>query len=444
MQLSTLDQKAIEILNTALAAVDPYRLIHNRIRRQADHLILPGDLRLDLKSFDHLHLIGMGKSVAAMARALEEILKDSLSGGQIIVKYGHTDRLAKVIQHQAGHPLPDENTLKASKRLLEFTTEFSSRDLVFALISGGGSALLESLPDEVSLSDLKELNRLLLVCAASIHEINCIRKHVSAVKGGQLARFLAPARGVTLILSDVVGDDISVIASGPTVPDQTTYGDAIRILQKYQILTQVPGSITTHLEKGFSGLIPETPKTGDKIFERMHNILIGNNKLALTTAEKKAIELGFHTSVLTSGVQGPVEEVAEKITGIIRDIQGNDTPVRKPACVLLGGEPVVRVEGKGKGGRNQHLALLVANLLRENKKPYLFLSCGTDGTDGFTDAAGAIVTSITHSRAAEQGLNIKEFIENYDAYNFFTPLDLLIKTGPTRTNVMDVMIVIVP
>jgi glycerate 2-kinase len=444
MQFYNYHRQAIEIYQAALLAVDPYRLVHTRIQRRVEQLLVPDDLILDLKLFEHVFIIGAGKGCAPMTRALEEILGDFLSGGQIIVKYGHTDRLEKIVQHQAGHPLPDANSLKATRQLLDYTTRFSPRDLVFVLIGGGGSALLESLPDGISLDDLIELNRILLQCAAAILEINCIRKHVSMVKGGQLARYISPARCIALILSDVVGDDLSVIASGPTVPDPSSYTAALHILQKHNILNEIPVSIRSHLERGVAAQIAETPKPGDKIFQSVHNILIGNNKLALTAAAQKARELGFNTSILSAEIQEPVEAAAERIARMITEMHVKVSPVPGPACVLLGGETLVSIKGKGQGGRNQHLALLVADLLQENKKPYLFLSCGTDGTDGPTDAAGALVTSQTLIQAGKLGLNAQKFLENFDAYNFFKPLELLIRTGPTRTNVMDVMIVMVP
>jgi glycerate 2-kinase len=444
MKLSICHQYSLEILHAALAAVDPYRLIHARIQRQADQLVFPDKVILDLKSFDRIYVIGMGKSTAPMARALEEILGDSLTGGRIIVKYGHTDQLTRIVQREAGHPLPDDNSLLATRQMLEYTTHLTSRDLVLVLISGGGSALLEYLPVGIGLNELKELIRLLLYCGATIREINCVRKHVSMVKGGQLAWFIAPARCITLILSDVVGDDMAVIASGPTVADPSTYTEAIHILQKYQILSQVPDTVRAHLEKGYSVQIPETPKPGDKVFDQVQNILIGNNALALQAAEQKAAALGFNTRIVTAEIQEPVEQVAARMARIVTEIREKHKPVASPACVLLGGEPTVKVNGKGSGGRNQHLALLVAHLLRDTAKPYLFMSCGTDGSDGSTDAAGAVVTSQTLARAAKKGMKVKDYLDNYDSYNFFAPLDLLIKTGPTRTNVMDIMMVMVP
>ena len=444
MRLSTCQQYAHEIFNAALKAVHPYHLIRDQIKRHKDQLILPDKSKLDLKSFDHIYIIGTGKSAAPMARAMEEILTDVLTGGKIIVKYGHTDKLDKIVQYEAGHPLPDENTLVASRQLLVYTTHLTSRDLVIVLLSGGGSALLEYLPTEINLNELKELIQLLIQSGATISEINCIRKHVSMVKGGQLAWFIAPARCISFILSDVLGDDPAVIASGPTAADPSTYTEAIHILQKYQIFTKVPASIRTHLEKGYSIQIKETPKPGDKIFERVQNFLIGNNTLALQAAEKKAVKLGFQTQINTSKIHEPVQKVADKISGIITELQEKSKPADKPVCVLLGGEPTVKVSGQGTGGRNQHLALLVAHLLRDNTKPYLFMSCGTDGTDGPTDAAGALVTSQTITQAAKKDLNPQDFLNNYDSYHFFDPLDLLIKTGPTLTNVMDIMLVMVP
>jgi len=444
MRLSLSRRHAIEITKAALAGVDPYNLIRKRIGCSGNILTLPDSSSLDLKSFDHIYIIGVGKGAAPLARGMEEILGDKLSGGQIIVKYGHTDKLKKVNQHQAGHPLPDENTLIATKQVLEYTTCFTPRDLVFVLITGGGSALMESLPEGTSLTDLINLNQILLQCGATIHEINCVRKHVSRVKGGQLARFIAPARGVVLILSDVIGDDMSVIASGPTTPDHTTFTEAMHILQKYQVVLKIPESIRTHLEKGYSVQIPETPKPGDQVFMKMQNILIGNNGLALIAAERKASSLGYHTHIYSSAVQGPVEQVAKMIVAMISGIQESNHPVKKPACILMGGEPTVIVKGKGKGGRNQHLALMMVHMLRKNKKPFIFLSCGSDGTDGPTDAAGALVTWETLKQSEKRHLNIQNYLDSNDAYHFFEPLNALIKTGPTRTNVMDIMVVVVP
>jgi glycerate 2-kinase len=436
---------ALDIFNASLAAVDPYRLIHDRVIHRDNQLIIPAHPEVDLKKYHHIYLLGMGKGCAPMARAMEEILGERLTGGHIIVKYGYTDRLVKIIQHEAGHPLPDDNTLQATQKLLDYAGCFSADDLIFVLISGGGSALLEWLPDGISLGDLLQLNRLLLRSTATIHEINCVRKHISMVKGGQLLRAVPLSRCITLILSDVVGDDISVIASGPTAPDASTYSEAIHILQKYRILPEVPASVIVHLQKGRLVQIAETPKPGDGIFDRVQNILIGNNTLALSAAKKKADEVGLNTIVLAAEIRDSVEEVAGMIAGIIREIQENNgIPLAKPACVLLGGEPVVKVRGEGKGGRNQQLALQVAHLLGENRKRYLFMSCGTDGTDGPTDAAGAVVTAETLSQAREMGLDAREFLDKNDAFHFFDSLNSLIRTGPTRTNVMDIMIVIVP
>jgi glycerate-2-kinase len=301
---------------------------------------------------------------------------------------------------------------------------------------------MESLPIQISLDDLQQLSKVLLKCSATIHEINCVRKHISKIKGGQLARYIHPAGCITLALSDVIGDDLSVIASGPTNPDNSTFDDALNIFKKYDIEGEIPLSIIKHLQNGASGIIPETPKPADKVFEGVHNLVIGNNRLALNTARDTAESLGYNTLVLTSMLQGEAKEIAQVLAAIIREIQETDTPIKKPACFLLGGEPTVQIIADGKGGRNQELCLALA--LTDIKKPFLFTSCGTDGTDGPTDAAGAVISHETLEKAETKGFHARDYLLNNDAYNFFDPLGLLIKTGPTGTNVMDILFALIP
>ena len=437
-----LRESAQNILKSALKAVDPYNLIFEQIKRKKNKLTFESGYTIDLDKYQNIFLLGIGKGVAPMARAVSKLLDNNLVSGDIIVKYEHGQSVEKIAVHEAGHPIPDENTLKSTSIVLEKLKNLGDTDLVFVLLTGGGSALFEKLPDTVSLKDLQIANQILLVSGASIHEINCIRKHISYIKGGQLARHIYPAKIVTLALSDVVGDDLSVIASGPTTPDESTFGDALSIIKKYQIENKIPVNILDVLKDGHEGKIAETPKSNDAIFNSVTNMVIGSNIISLKAAEEKAKKLGFKTLILTSMLQGEVKELAKVFEALIREIQQSNIPIEKPACLLIGGEPTLKVKGKGKGGRNQELVLSVLN--KSIEKPYLFLSCGTDGTDGPTDAAGAIVTHASLQKAEILDLDVKEYLSNNDAYNFFSPLRDLIKTGPTRTNVMDIMITLVP
>jgi glycerate-2-kinase len=442
MNENVLRDSADKILKSALKAVDPYNLVFEQIKRKENILSIQSEFDLDLNKFNNIYLLGIGKGVAPMARAVAKVLDNDLTSGDIIVKYGHGQAIDKINVYEAGHPIPDENTLKFTNIALSNIKNLTDKDLVFVLLTGGGSALFEKLPDSVSLKDLQSINSALLESGATINEINCVRKHISYIKGGQLARLIYPANVVTLALSDVVGDNLSVIASGPTTPDETTFSDAIRIIKKYKLEAKIPGSIAEVLNDGVRGKIAETPKMSDAIFNSVTNIVIGSNIVALKAAKAKSETLGFNSLILTSMMQGEVGELSKVLEAMIREIQNSNIPLQKPACLLVGGEPTLKVTGKGKGGRNQELALQI--LVKQIEKPYLFLSCGTDGTDGPTDAAGAIVTNSTMQKAGLLDLNPLQYLKNNDSYNFFSPLRDLIKTGPTRTNVMDIMIVLIP
>ncbi|MCK4558801.1 MAG: glycerate kinase [Calditrichia bacterium] len=437
-----LKKAADQIIKAALNAVDPYQLIREQVIRKGDTLVVSEKEHIELSQFDRIFLCGAGKGAAPITRAMEELLSDRLDGGDIIVKYDHLAELQKINLHEAAHPVPDENGLRSTEILLTNLDNLTERDCVFVLLTGGGSALLESLPDEIKLDDLQKLSSVLLQCSATIHEINCIRKHISLIKGGQLAKKIYPARCVTLALSDVIGDDLSVIASGPTSPDPTTFDDALAILEKYNVTDKIPTVILNHLKRGSEGKIPDTPKREDQVFKKVTNIVIGNNRLALNKAKETAESLGFKTIILTSMLEGEAREIARVVASIISEVQVTGTPIKKPACILLGGEPTVKIQGTGKGGRNQELALAVA--LSNINEPYVCVSVGSDGTDGPTDAAGAIVDHTTLSRAESAGLNAQEYLKNNDSYNFFAPLGDLIITGPTGTNVMDVIFALVP
>jgi glycerate 2-kinase len=437
--MDNLIKDAHQIIEASINAVKTDLLIKRRIKLR-NNILTIDKLKLDLPQYEKIYIIGAGKASGFMSRELELILSDKIFYGIVTVKYGHSAPCRKIRILEAGHPVIDQNSLSATKQILQVVESASNKDLVICLISGGGSALLEKLPENISLGDLQKLFELLLGCGANIEEINIVRKHLSSVKGGQLARAIAPASCVSLILSDVIGDPLESIASGPTAPDSSTFQEAWAVIQKYKLIARIPNSIRQHLEKGIEGKIPETVKPNDPIFKNIHNLIIGNNFEALTIAGKKANQLGYNTLILTSQVQGEAREVAKVVTGIIREIQDKNLPISKPACLLVGGETTVKIKGKGKGGRNQELALAALLAMSPSAKDYLIASCGTDGTDGPTDAAGGMVHPGIWDKSDELKLLPLKYLENNDAYSFLEQTGGLIKTGPTGTNVMDIIL----
>jgi hydroxypyruvate reductase len=429
------------IFRAALQAVDPGEAIRRQVRRAGDQLHV-AEHTYDLHQFDSLSVIGVGKAGAAMAIAVESLLGDRLRGGHVIVKYGHGAPVTHVTVHEAGHPIPDEAGVRATRTLIDFVTGRGPRELLICLISGGGSALSPAPVEGITLAEKQEVTRLLLACGATIHEINALRKHISRLKGGQLARLASPATLITLVLSDVVGDSLDVIASGPTVPDTSTFADCLQILRKYQLLDRVPTAIRRHLEAGVSGAVPETPKPGDAVFAHTQTVIIGHNLQALEAASRQATALEYHPLILSSAIEGETREVAKVHAGIAREVLASGHPITAPACILSGGETTVTLRAQGKGGRNQEFALALA-LDIDNVPGIAALSAGTDGTDGPTDAAGAMVDWTTCARAEQQDLHPREALEHNDAYPFFERLGDLLITGPTQTNVMDVRIMLI-
>ncbi len=428
------------IFQAALTAVDPGEAIRTHVRREGDSLHI-ADHTYDLRQYDALSVIGVGKAGAAMTRAIEELLGDRLRGGHVIVKHGHGGPVTHVTLHEAGHPIPDEAGVRATRTVIDFVTRCGPRDLVICLISGGGSALSPAPVHGISLAEKQEITRLLLACGATIHEINALRKHISQIKGGQLARLASPATLITLVLSDVVGDALDVIASGPTVPDTSTFADCLEILRQYQLLDNIPAAIRRHLEAGLAGVVPETPKPGDVVFTRTQTVIIGRNLQALEAASRQATALGYHPLILSTAIEGETREVAKVHAGIAKEVLASGYPIAAPACILSGGETTVTLRGQGKGGRNQEFALALA-LDIHGIPGIAALSGGTDGTDGPTDAAGAVADWTTCTRAEQHGLHPREALENNDAYPFFDGLGDLLITGPTQTNVMDVRIML--
>ncbi len=420
-----LRRDARTIFDAALAAADPAAAVARRLHR------------LKVGGFRNIYVIGAGKAGASMAKAAEHVLGKRITAGLINVKDGHVTPLKKIELNECGHPVPDERGVTGARRIAQIAESADGNDLVVCLISGGGSALLPLPAEGITMEQKQAVTRLLLACGANIHEINTVRKHMSRIKGGQLARLAAPATVETLILSDVIGDDLDVIGSGPTAPDSSTFSDAVKILQRYGIWDEVPEPVTQRLRAGVRGGIPETPKPGDPIFGRVRNLVIGSNRLALTAAARRAKDLGFRTLLLASEIQGETRDVARMHAAIAREVVRTGHPVKPPACIISGGETTVTLSGGGLGGRNQEFALAAAIDIAGLPKTLVF-SAGTDGTDGPTDAAGAMADGETLERKPDA----RDYLARNDSYNYFKPLNDLVMTGPTNTNVMDVHLIL--
>ncbi len=433
-------QIAEQIFLAGVESVLPDKLISGNLALKGNILHI-GQKRINLDKTGKIFVIGAGKASAIMALEVEKILGYHINKGHIIVKYGHSTDLRKIKISEAGHPFPDTNGFRATKDVLEIADEAGSEDLVICLLSGGGSSLLCDCPDELTPDDLVLVNKLLVNCGAGIREINAVRKHLSAVKGGRLAGAVYPATLVSLILSDVIGDQPDIIASGPTAPDPTTFVDAIEVLDKYNIKSSLPGRVIDYLYEGAMCRKPETPKPGDEIFNKTSNIIVGSNRIALESAGLKAMEFNINAVITEDELQGDIVTVSEYLVETALKYRSDKHEI-KPVCILLGGETTVKMTGRGSGGRNQHLALLCARLL-ENIPGITILCAGTDGSDGPTKAAGAVVDNETIISAHKKNIDPEEYIKDFNSYNFFKKIGGHIITGPTMTNVMDIVIIIV-
>lgn len=437
----TMKQTATAIFQAGIAAVGPETCVQRVLSREKNHVRV-GATSFRLDDIGKFYLVGAGKASAAMARAAEKILGDHIHDGLVITKYEHGVSLEKCRLLEAGHPVPDANGEVATRELLSLVATAGPEDVILCMISGGGSALTPAPAAGISLADKQETTRLLLACGATIHEINTIRKHLSRIKGGQFCRHTGGARVISLILSDVVGDDLDIIASGMTSPDTGTFRDCRDILNRYDLWNRVPGTVRRHIEAGMAGRLPETPGPEDALFAGVENHIVGCVSDALAAAEKKALQSGYAPLVLSSTIHGEAAEVAKVLCAVAREVECRNRPVKKPACVLSGGETTVTLKGKGKGGRNMELALAAGMELAGTQK-ISFLSAGTDGTDGPTDAAGAFVDGSTAVRAKARGLSMESYFADNNSYHFFQELGDLFITGPTRTNVMDLQIVLI-
>ena len=436
-----LKHDAIDIFMAGVEAVEPGRAMRSHLRLERDNLFA-GEYRIPLVPEGRVLVVGAGKAGAPMASAAEEILGDLIQKGVVVVKYGHLAPVERVTILEAGHPVPDDAGVRAAETVRDLLDQATERDLVICLLSGGGSALLPCPVPSVTLAHKQDVTSLLLESGAEIGEINCVRKHLSLLKGGGLARLAFPARVLTLILSDVVGDPLDVIASGPTVGDPTTFSDALAVLERYNLTATVPETVRAYIEGGVAGENPETPQPDDPALATAVNLLVGTNEIAIKASDEKARTLGYNTTILSTTITGETRDAAANHAAVAHDIIDQDRTVARPACVLSGGETTVTIKGTGKGGRNQEFALAAA-LGIKGLSGAVILSGGTDGTDGPTDAAGAVADGTTVERAQALNLDPMAFLDNNDSYTFFEKLGDLLIIGPTLTNVMDLRVILV-
>lgn len=433
---------ALTLLESAISSVDPGNLVKKNIKLVGHNLEVVGT-RLDLDDYDRIIVVGGGKASGRMAEALEEILQKRITTGVINVLRGTAGSFGTktIVLNEAGHPIPDDGGLEGVRKMMELLKGLDERTLVINLLSGGGSALLPAPADGISLVEKQKTTSLLLKCGATIAEINVIRKHISALKGGRLAALAYPATLLCIILSDVVGDSLPSIASGPTVADPSTFSDAIRILEYYSIWEKTPESVRNYLQKGTANKNLESPKPGDPRLSRVQNIILGNNRIALESAERKATELGCNALILSSYIEGEARHVGTVLSALVKETVTTDQPIVKPGVLLAGGETTVTVTGSGRGGRNQEVALSSA-LRVSSLKGVAIASVGTDGLDGSSEAAGAIVDGMTLKRALDMGMEPAKYLTDNDSYHFFKNLNDVVVTGPTGTNVNDVMVLV--
>jgi glycerate 2-kinase len=410
---------ALAIFRAAVRAADPRQAVLAHVKIAGPALVV-GNRRYRLADFDRIRVVGAGKASARMAQALERLLGPRVIDGWVNVPEGNSVRLRHIVLHEAGHPIPDQRGVEGARRIAQIARDSGRRDLLICVISGGASALLPLPAPGVTLARKKEITRRLLASGASIHEINTVRKHMSAIKGGHLAAFAHPAPVIALILSDVIGDDLSAIGSGPTAPDSTTCADAAEVLRRYGIPS--PHLIGT----------PKRPVA-------VQNLIVGSNRQSIDAAAQKARELGYRTIVLSTTIDGETREIARMHAAIAREATARGY---RRVCFLSGGETTVTIHGKGLGGRNQEFVLAAAIAL-ERASGITIFSAGTDGIDGPTDAAGAVADSSTLLRACALKLDLRSFLDNNDSYRFFKRAGGLVKTGPTGTNVMDVRILLI-
>lgn len=428
------------LIAAILQSVDPQAAVQKRCRLSGELLTIGAQV-YDLSEFKNIHVIGFGKAVLSMAVGIVEVLGKRIKDGFLITKHFHAGQQALLPDAftivKGNHPVPAEDTFASSRQLVDFAQSVLAEDLVIVLISGGGSALCSSPVNAISPADMQAVTRSLLACGAEIQEMNAVRKHLDQIKGGGLAELLQPATVATLILSDVIGSPLDVIASGPTVPDSSTYEDVANIFNRYFLWEEIPETVGDWIRTGQAGKLPDTPKSGSPCFDRVQNILVADNRLACETAVNFAKNAGIDAHLMTTSLNGEAREVGRVLVSLMRQIRNHDEPFLAPVCLVYGGETTVTLKGSGKGGRNQEIAL---GALREldGLEDVLMVTLATDGEDGPTDAAGAWATGDSLARASQMGLSLVNAMNTNDSYQFFTALNQIVHTGPTGTNVNDV------
>ncbi len=431
----------VETLESTLASVDPHRLVSQHVERRGDKLLANHEITR-LRDYDRVFLVGAGKASGAMAETLEGILGNRLKGGLIVVPTGQrSPGLSRVKPIASSHPIPDESSVRAAKELVSLVEKLDDRDLLICVMSGGGSALVSLPAEPLTIADKGRVVQLVMNAGATIVELNTVRKHLSAIKGGWLARRSAAGKILGLHISDVVGDRLDSIASGPISPDPTTFSDAIEILRKYSLWESIPSVAAEILREGAKGDIPETPKASDPCFRKVSHHVVGNNRIACSSAQRYLRSKGVKTKMLSSSMTGEARHLGVFIGSLAREIVKSDEPFTKPCAFIVGGETTVSVTGSGLGGRNQECAMACAREI-QGLGGVAMASIGTDGIDGPTDAAGAIVDGITLSRSEALKLDFDDLLAQNNSYRFFLPLKDLVMTGRTNTNVNDVAVAV--
>jgi len=429
---------ALNIIDAGINSILPANVIHQYIKLKGSILTIQ-DKSFNLSKFKRIFVIGGGKASGLMAKEIERLLGFKITGGLIIDHLG-TAKLKRIKMRKGGHPVPDADGTKAANEMLSLVSNLNKDDLVLALISGGGSALMSAPADGISLKDLQKANDCLLKSGADIIHMNCVRKHISSLKGGQLTKTAYPATVISIMFSDVIGDDLQVIASGPTVPDDTTFKDALNVVKRYK--QPWPKSVVKYLELGANGKVPDTPNSNSKIFKNTHNFILINAYTALQIMQEKARSLKLNSMIMSSTMEGEAREVGKMFGSIAQELLTHNIPLKRPAAILIGGETTVTIHGKGMGGRNQELVLGALKKLK-GLDGVCLISAGSDGRDGPTDADGAVGDGKSYDLAHSLGLNIANYLENNDAYHFFKKTGDLLMTGPTGSNVADIMVIVV-
>ncbi len=430
----------------ALKAVDPYQLILNHVKVEAEkNLLHIKDKTFDLKQLDKIHVLGAGKGAAALFKGMETVMADRIHGGVIVSVEDHAFSHAAVTFYPGSHPIPGPQSLAAGQAMMAYIkNNVGAEDLVFFLLTGGASSLLAAPASPLELADKIEITRLLLGSGADIYEINCVRKLLSALKGGRLAKMVSPTRLFSLILSDIIDSPLEDIGSGPSVGDSTSFADAAAVLHKYRLMGKIPLRVRDYLGKGVEKKVADTPSPDAEIFSQNSHFLLADNLTALTAAKESAEASGVPAYIMTSRDCGEASEAAKVYAAVMKEIIRSGNPFPPPVLLLSGGELTVTLKGKGKGGRNQEFVLAMLAQLKNVHHPFYILSMGTDGIDGPTDAAGAWIDHHTMAKVRKQKLDIKTYLNDNNAYEFFRKIDQLLRTGPTGTNVMDMRMFYLP